>query len=140
MSPQGGDGDLPPREQAGWITSSPVNLHRDVPVTKARCSSQEISLRLVFAIATESRCQLDFSLFLTILSYTILSIGPCFSSIFSRSTRRQENQTDKYQILPSLFCTSYCSKSAQNDAHQQDCFERLEIPRTLTRQWKYCGL
>lgn len=48
LTARGGDGDPP---QPGGITSSPVRFHGDVPLTKAGCSSQEISSRLVFAIA-----------------------------------------------------------------------------------------
>lgn len=60
--------------------------------------------------------------------------------VFSRPTHQGENQPEKYQILPSLFLTCYCSTSALYDTHQQEHLERLETPRTLTRQWKCCGL
>lgn len=47
---------------------------------------------------------------------------------FSRSTHQRDNQPDKHQILASLLCTCYCSKPAQNDAHQQECFESWRYP------------
>lgn len=138
-----GRGDLPLREQPGQTMSSHssglTDLHRDLQPRRGQVLSGhelETCLHNYHRLRTLNQflttpvhfilyCTADQTLFL--------------SNFLSRSSHRGENQSGKHQILPSLFLTRHCSKSAQNDAHQQECFERLETARTLTKQWKYCG-
>lgn len=143
VSPQGGgNGDLPPREQPGQTMQLWAHYLIDTEnsiwprLGALRREAWGLSLLLPQTQDAESIFHYSCPFYHILYCQSDLVL----QQFFSKSTHQGENQPDKYQTLPSLFLTCYCSKSAQNDAQQQECFERLEIPRTLTRQWKYCGL
>lgn len=135
------------REQPGQTMSSHnsglTDSHTETSnLAEVRCS-QDISLRLVFIITTDSGCWINFSLLLSILPCTALPIRPCFSAIVQadQATRLKTSQvsTRSCQACSLLaIAPNQHRMMLQNDAHPQECFERPETARTLTRQWKYC--
>lgn len=94
VSPQGGgNGDLPPREQPGQTMQLWAHylIDREFHMAKVRCS-QERSLRLVFVITTDSGCWINFSLFLSILSYTASQTLFCSNFLVNQPIREKTSQ------------------------------------------------
>lgn len=68
-----------------------LNWYREFHMAKVRCS-QERSLRLVFVITTDSGCWINFSLFLSILSYTASQTLFCSNFLVNQPIREKTSQ------------------------------------------------